>query len=217
MAVPLVVLVYAFSGTTAPVTQRSVASPPPFAAHGRVCRPTVRPASLRAYEAVPAVRGHSREDCCVQHGHVREANIKLWLLMRLNTAGSAITFFCIVAQVVTRGYISTSDLSIAILYAQLLPALLQAFLFQSSQLEAQMASGEVQTGGGEHAAGGADAKASAVHAGRGQGQGQGQGRGRGQDEERRSSFDALVPPGTGTGTGTGPRQGQRVLAGGAWC
>ena len=69
-------------------------------------------------------------------------NLQVWLLMRLQTLGSTISFFCIVLQVTSRGYISPEELSIAILYAQVLPVLCQQFLTMSTQLEASMASAE---------------------------------------------------------------------------
>ena len=42
----------------------------------------------------------------------------------------------------SRGYISPEELSIAILYAQVMPVLCQQFLTMSTQLEASMASAE---------------------------------------------------------------------------
>ncbi len=68
--------------------------------------------------------------------------IKQWLAVRLETMGATITFFCVLIQVVSKGYVSPTSMALAVLYAQTLPRLCDYFLRSSAFLEAAMASVE---------------------------------------------------------------------------
>jgi len=68
--------------------------------------------------------------------------VKQWLAVRLETMGATITFFCVLIQVVSKGYVSPTAMALAVLYAQTLPRLCDYFLRSSAFLEAAMASVE---------------------------------------------------------------------------
>ena len=63
--------------------------------------------------------------------------------MRLQIVGATIIFFCVVLAIASdNSIIRPADLSLAILYAQMLPAVFQQFLTMSTMLEANMSAPE---------------------------------------------------------------------------
>jgi ABC-type multidrug transport system fused ATPase/permease subunit len=68
--------------------------------------------------------------------------VKLWLAVRSETMGATVTFFCVLIQVVGKGYISPSAMALAVLYAQTLPRLCDSSLKAQAFLEASMAAVE---------------------------------------------------------------------------
>ena len=99
--------------------------------------------SIRAYAAQASDIALMNKKIHTLNSTQRIKNLaKAWLAVRLETVGASITFFCILIQVLSKGFVSPEDMALAVLYAQTLPRLCDNFLRATSFLEAAMSSVE---------------------------------------------------------------------------
>lgn len=100
--------------------------------------------SLRAYRAQPyALQRLNTKVVTLTSIQRVKFRLTIWLGMRLQIVGATIIFFCVVLAIASdNSIIRPADLSLAILYAQMLPAVFQQFLTMSTMLEANMSAPE---------------------------------------------------------------------------